>query len=218
MEQPDSWNGTSISFFSKLQDPPFPLPAFISPMRLFNIVFNADGSLYTSYFGTSTEVLAAEIVDESIIQQHVSPNTQLREHRISIHGSGEVRSSIRDENEIVSHLGVELREINQPIVLAEHRLGSAGAYVHHPLEHQKAKSTAVTIPGLFEQPSRPVFQISAAPACFSVTSTDVIWTGLTRPMDNGKKLVFAVSLAYEPWSTEAFRDHEIRVFAAAKKR
>lgn len=218
MELLKNWNGKSISFFSKLQDPPLPIPGLISPMRLFNIVFNTDGSLYTSYFGSSTEVITAQVVNYFPTQQQVSPTSLCQELRISIHGSGEVRSFIRGEDEIISHLGVQLREINQPIILAEHRLGSAGAYVHHPLEHQNAKSTATIIPGLFEQLLRPVFQISASSDDFCPTGNSVVWSGLTRQMDNGKKLVFAVSLTYEPWNCEASREHEIRVFATATKR
>lgn len=216
MEKIKEWNGRSVSFFGKLEDIPIPIPALLSPIRLFNIVFNQDGSLYTNYFGTCAEVATNQVIEGTSSQQIIESIPSNKELRISIHGSGQVRSFNRGANEQISHLGVELRAINQPILLAQHRLGTAGAYMHDLLDSTTPRASAKIIPGLFEQPLRPVFQIHVSPEGLEPHGPALVWSGLTRQMDNGKKLVFAVSLIYEPWNSDESRDHEIRVFAAPK--
>lgn len=60
---PIEWNGTSVSFFNQITDAPLPLPGLKGPQRLFNIAWNNDGSLYTSYFGPAAEVEEREFVN-----------------------------------------------------------------------------------------------------------------------------------------------------------
>ena len=207
------WNGKSVSFFTKLEETPFPLPGLNSPAKLFNIVFNGDGSLYTSYFGSGQEVEEKHVVEGQIAHQKVESIPLGNECRISIHGSGQVRSFSRDKGELISHLGYELRSIETPVLLAQHRIGTAGEYIKDLLDVQKPKSKAVVVPGIFEQPLRAVFSLHAAPHDFSPQGGGLVWVGITKPMDNGRKLLVALEVSFEDWPQASPRNHEIRIFS-----
>ncbi|MBF0378620.1 MAG: hypothetical protein HQK72_14250 [Desulfamplus sp.] len=207
------WNGNSVSFFTKLEEPPIPLPGLLSHIRLFNIVFNGDGSLYTSYFGSGTEVEEKYVINGQVAHQKTDVIHNRRECRISIHGSGEVRSFIRGKDEVKRHLGYELRNIKSPMLIAEHRIGTAGEYIPDTFGVQIPKSTAFVIPGIFEQPLRAVFGINVAPSeYFSPQSREFLWSGLTKPMDNCRKLVVGVDVRFEDKVDGQPLMHEIRVF------
>lgn len=211
-----NWNGKSVSFFTKLEDAPLPLPRMVSPIRLFNIVFDKDGSIYTIYFGSSHEVEEKHVVDGELNHHTIERVPLGKELRISIHGSGQVRSFSRGADEVISHLGYELRSIEQPVQLAQNRIGSAGAYMVDLFTVENPKSTAVVVPGIFEQPLQAVFHLHAAPEGYTPHGDGLVWTGLTKPMENGRKLLIAVALTYEPWIEGGLRDHEIRVFSQAR--
>lgn len=213
MKLVENWNGKSVSFFTKLEVPPLPLPGLQSPVRLFNLVFNADGSFYTSYFGSGREVEEKHLVNGQPVHDKSEPIPAGRECRISIHGSGEVRSFIRGPQEILSHLGYELRAIEAPVLLAQHRISTAGEYISDPFGVQNPKSTAVVIPGIFEQPQRAVFSLHVAPEEYSVESGALVWMGITKLMDNGRRLAVAVEFGLENWPEKSARMHEIRVFS-----
>lgn len=214
----ENWNGKSVSFFAKLEDPPLPIPALMSPARLFNISFNADGSLYTAYFGSGLEVEERHVSAGSEIHRKTDAFTQSRECRISIHGSGEVRSFIRGEGEVISHLGYELRTLADPVIVAEHRISTAGEYMPDPFGVQNPKTSAVIVPGIFEQPLQPIFSIHVAPEGFHPQGSQLIWAGRTKPMDNGRCLNVAVQLRFENWPEKGQRGHEIRVLSNSESR
>lgn len=211
-----NWNGTSVSFFAKLNDPPLPLPGLHSPARLFNLVFNGDGSFYTSYFGSGQELEEKHLIDGQVVHHKIDVIPIRGERRISIHGSGEVRSFIRDGGEVISHLGYKLREIEMPVLLAQHRIGTAGEYIEDPFGVQNPKSTAVTIPGIFEQPLRPVFSLHAAPENCFPQGSGLVWVGITKTMENGRKLLVAVEISFENWPEGKPANHEIRVFSKSQ--
>lgn len=210
----NTWKGNSVSFFTKLEDPPLPIPALLSPARLFNIAFNADGSLYTTYFGSGQEVEEKHVTANQVENRKINSVPRGRECRVSIHGSGEVRSFIRGEGELKSHLGYELRMLTEPALVAEHRISTAGEYMPDPWGVQNPKSSAVIVPGIFEQPLQPIFSIHVAPEGFQPQSRQLIWAGCTKTMDNGRSLLFAVHLRFEKWSGD--RMHEIRVFSKSE--
>lgn len=207
------WNHQSVSFFTKLNNPPLPLPGLHSPARLFNIAFNADGTIYTNYFGGGQEVEEKHLVDGQTVHHRQVPIPTGKDSRISIHGSGEVRGFIRGKGEVISHLGYELRSIDAPVLLAQHHIGTAGEYITEPFQDDKPKSTAVQIPGLFEQPNRAVFSLHASPEDFFPQGPGLVWAGISKPMDNGRRLLVAVELSYVEWPEDQPRDHEIRVFS-----
>jgi hypothetical protein len=209
------WKGDSVSFYTKLEDPPLPLPNMHSPIKLFNIFFDKDGSVYTIYFGSSHEIEEKHMVNGELNHHKIELAPPGKELRISIHGSGEVRSFSRESEEIISHLGFELRSIEQPVLLAQHHIGSAGAYMFNLLALKNPKPNAIILPGIFEQPLQAVFHLHAAPEGYTLQGDGFIWVGLTKPMNNGRKLLISVSLTYEPWAEGGLRDHEIRVFAQA---
>lgn len=207
------WNGNSISFFAKLNDPPVPIPAFLSPAKLFNIVFNADGSFYTEYFGGGQTLEEKHVLSGLPVHNKTAVIPAGKKCRFSIHGSGEVRGFIRGKQEVISHLGYELREIEAPVLLAQHRIGSAGEYIQEPFTVQVPKRSGVLVGGIFEQQLRPVFSLHVAPEDFSPQGDGLIWLGITKPMDNGRKLSVAVEIGYEDWPGGRSRDHEFRVFS-----
>lgn len=132
------WNGKSVSFFTKLEDPPVPLPGLHSPAKLFNIKFNADGSIYTNYFGGGQEVEERHVANGQTAHHRVAPIPPGKECRISIHGSGQVHGFIRGQGEVISHLGYELRGIDAPVMLAQHHIGTAGEYITDPFQEENA--------------------------------------------------------------------------------
>jgi hypothetical protein len=216
MKLVEDWNGKSVSFFAKLEDPPIPLPGLISPTRLFNLVFNADGSFYTSYFGGGREVEEGHVVDGHFVHNNTESIAPGRECRISIHGSGEVRSFIRGPKEILSHLGYEIRSIDTPVLLAQHRIGTAGEYISDLLAFQNPKSTAVVIPRVFENPQRAIFSLHVAPEEYVVQKGNLVWFGVTKLMDNGRRLAVAVEYGVEDWPEGHERTHEVRVFSKSR--
>jgi hypothetical protein len=207
------WNGNSVSFFAKLNDPPLPIPALLSPAKLFNIVFNGDGSFYTEYFGGGQALEEKHVLAGLPAHHKTDAIPHGQKCRFSIHGSGEVRSFIRDEKEVISHLGYEIREIEVPVLLAQHRIGSAGEYIQEPFTVQVPKPSGVLVDGVFGQPLRPVFSLHVAPEDFSPQGDGLVWHGITKPMDNGRKLSVAVEISYEDWPEGQSRDHEFRVFS-----
>ena len=216
---PIEWNGTSVSFFNQITDVPFPLPGLKGPQRLFNIAWNNDGSLYTSYFGPAADVEEKEFVNGASVAGRISSITNFKEKRVSIHGSGEVRSFVRDETEKLFHLGYVLREITEPKVLAQHRLGGVNDYVADLMAGDRAKSKALVFKDLLLGLQRPYFEIHAAPEEYcpeGAVNGELVWAGRTRPMDNGRRLIVAVTLHHEVWPKEGDRFHELRVFAAEK--
>lgn len=206
------WNGKSISFFTKLADIPFPIPAFVSPIRLFNLAFNADGSFYTTYFGGGTELTEQHVSSGAVVFSKDRAFPDRQERRFSIHGSGEVRSFIRDEEEVVRHLGYELRTITEPKLLFQHMIGSAGEYLSRPLAVQKPKANAIVIPGLFERQGRAVFTVNVAPGDHVAKSDNIVWQGITRETDGGRRLNVSVRLDIVAAPAHVSRCHELRVF------
>jgi hypothetical protein len=85
-----------------------------------------------------------------------------------------------------------------------------------PFGVQNPKSSAVIVPGIFEQPLQPIFSIHVAPEGFQPQSSQLIWAGRTKPMDNGRCLLVAVHLRFENWLDEGHRMHEIRVFSKSE--
>lgn len=207
------WNGTSVSFFAKLNGPPLPIPAFLSPAKLFNIVFNGDGSFYTEYFGGGQALEEKHVLAGLPVYHKTDEIPAGQKCRFSIHGSGEVRGFIRDTQEVISHLGYEIREIEVPVLLAQHRIGSAGEYIQEPSTVQVQKRSGVLVDGVFEQLLRPVFSIHVAPEHFSPQGDSLVWHGITKPMDNGRRLSVSVVISYEKWPEGQARDHEFRVFS-----
>lgn len=131
-----------------------------------------------------------------------------------------MRSFVRDETEKLFHLGYALREITEPKVLAQHRLGGVNDYVADLMEGDRAKSKAPVFKDLLPGLQRPYFEIHAAPEEYSPAGAmngELVWTGRTRPMDNGRRLIVAVTLHHEAWPKEGDRFHELRVFAVEKK-
>ncbi|MEM5541733.1 hypothetical protein WNY61_03190 [Sulfitobacter sp. AS92] len=206
------WNGKSVSFFTKLEDVPIPLPALVSPIRLFNLAFNADGSFYTTYFGGGTELTEQDVSSGAIVFRKDKALPDGGERRFSIHGSGEIRSFLRDEEEIVRHLGYELRALSEPKLLFQHMIGGAGEYINRPLAVQKPKTNAIVIPGLFENQGRAVFSCHVAPGDYVAKSDKVIWEGITREIDGGSRLNVTVTLDMADMPTGAHLCHELRVY------
>lgn len=203
---------SSILFCGQLIDVPIPLPGLTAPFHLFNIYHSKDGDLYTNFHGAATEYTHSVVEGGAVVRQREGLLQVGQEMKTSIHASGRVVGFERINGEQRAHLGFALRDIGEPRWLGQHRLGSPGTYVHSLVDAPKTKASAIILTGAFEQPLQPVLNLHAAPDGYEPAG-NVLWCGRTRPLNSGRRIVFAVAVTYEPWPSDK-REHELRVFAS----
>lgn len=205
----------SIRFYTTFPNSGLPFHALNAPIGLFVIYYGNDASIYTRPMG---EVISAEYrrhVNGEVTLSRDVPISAGTEPKISIHGTGQVVGIERsvEEGESRAHLGFSLRDIDQPRLLAEHHIGKVGHYLGRLEESDPPKLSSVITPGVFETPMQPVYSIWAAPEDYSTQGH--IWSGITKPLANGKRLVVSVGFELRHANGERREDHELRAFAAA---